>query len=43
MYSSTDRVKGQGSRVNAYTEADAKASGLFVEQGYKLIEMLLKK
>ena len=31
------------SHGKAYTEADAKASGLFVEQGHKLIEMLFER
>jgi len=46
IYSSNDRVKGQGSREQwaggkAFTEADAKASGLLMEEGHRLIERLL--
>lgn len=48
IYSSNDRVKGQGAReqwagVKAFTEADAKASGLFETEGYRLIERLFER
>ena len=43
IYSSTDRVKGQGSMVKAYNEAEAKASGLFIAEGHTLIERLFER
>ncbi|MBI5681740.1 MAG: cofactor-independent phosphoglycerate mutase [Deltaproteobacteria bacterium] len=43
MYPSKDRGKGQGARGKGFTEAEAKGTGLFEAEGYKLIERLFER